>query len=90
MYAAERTQSPVRVYHLSYADSLEQQRYLAAVEREQAAFTQLIEFKQHIVIPEENPMGQQAGRAGEGRGGGCITGTAARAGWGGVGEGFGV
>eukprot|EP00798_Chlamydomonas_sp_ICE-L_P001796 gene1796-33216_t len=55
VYKAERPGRPMAVYHLSYSDSLEQQRYLAAVERELSVMSNLIEFKGHIMIPQDAP-----------------------------------
>jgi DNA excision repair protein ERCC-4 len=42
VYRSSHTDRNVRVYFLSYGESVEEQRYLAAVEREKHAFTRLI------------------------------------------------
>ena len=52
---------PLVVHSMTYADSLEGQAHLSAVEREQRAMAGLIEFKQHIVIPTDLAPGQQVG-----------------------------
>lgn len=58
MYKAERPGRPLRVYHLCYSDSLEKQKYVAAIRKEQDAFASLIDAKQHLVIPVDNAAPQ--------------------------------
>ncbi len=52
VYAAGRGKAPLRVYNLRYKDSFEQDRYMAALQREQRVFEDLIHSKGHMVLPE--------------------------------------
>ena len=52
VYAAGRGKAPLRVYNLRYKDSFEQDRYMAALQREQRVFEDLIRSKGHMVLPE--------------------------------------
>ncbi len=52
MYAAGRGKAALRVYNLRYKDSFEQDRYMAALQREQRVFEDLIRSKGHMVLPE--------------------------------------
>ena len=58
VYKAERPGVPFRVYLLQHDTSLEEQRFLAAIRREQEAFQSLIRTREHMAAPEE-----QEGRA---------------------------
>lgn len=51
---------PVRVYHLSYENSGEEQRYLTTLKREKDAFEQLIREKQTLAIAKTLPSGEDA------------------------------
>jgi hypothetical protein len=44
------------VYNLRYKDSFEQDRYTAALRREQRSFEELIRSKGHMVLPELNQV----------------------------------
>lgn len=56
VYAASRKDVPLRVYNLRYKDSFEQDRYTAAIQREQRAFEEIIRAKGHMVLPELNQV----------------------------------
>ena len=53
VYKAERPGMPCRVYLLQHDTSLEEQRFLAAIRREQEAFQSLIRTREHMAAPEE-------------------------------------
>ncbi|GIL92346.1 hypothetical protein Vretifemale_19875 [Volvox reticuliferus] len=60
VYQAERCLGggcPVWLHTLSYAQSLEQQRFRAAVERERETLLRLIQAKQHLVLPTQAAPG---------------------------------
>jgi DNA excision repair protein ERCC-4 len=58
VYKAERPGAPCRVYLLQHDTSTDEQRFLAALRREQEAFQTLIRARQHMAAPQE-----QDGRA---------------------------
>nr|XP_023011814.1 DNA repair endonuclease XPF [Leptinotarsa decemlineata] len=54
MYEAHRqTTTPIQVYFLLHADTVEEQSYLTTLRREKEAFEFLIETKSKMVIPED-------------------------------------
>lgn len=53
-YRAERPGAALRVYFLSYADSAEQRKYRASVQREKDAFEKLIRAKQTMVLRSDD------------------------------------
>ena len=52
VFKAQNAGVTLRVYYLSYADSVEEQRYLSEVRRETEAFKSLIENKASMVVPD--------------------------------------
>lgn len=52
MFKALHPGRPLRVYFLTYQDSVEEQRYRSAVRREKEAFENLIREKSMMVLPE--------------------------------------
>jgi hypothetical protein len=52
VYQAQNPNISVRVYLLLHDDSVEEQRYLTALQGENTAFEQLIKAKAHMVIPD--------------------------------------
>ncbi|MEW5320262.1 MAG: hypothetical protein WDW38_011346 [Sanguina aurantia] len=59
VYQAEHRTPAMVVHQLAYADSMETKKYMASVAREQRAFTNLIEFKSHVVVPIDSGPGSQ-------------------------------
>ncbi|MEW5305380.1 MAG: hypothetical protein WDW36_007923 [Sanguina aurantia] len=59
VYQAEHRTPAMVVHQLAYADSMETKKYMASVAREQRAFTNLIEFKSHVVVPLDSGPGSQ-------------------------------
>ncbi|XP_013404181.1 DNA repair endonuclease XPF-like [Lingula anatina] len=53
LFKASRPGTPLRVYFLVYAGSVEEQRYLTTLRKEKEAFELLIKEKATMVIPEE-------------------------------------
>ncbi|GLC66509.1 hypothetical protein PLESTF_000438200 [Pleodorina starrii] len=72
VYQAERCLAggcPLWLHTLSYGQSLEQQRFRAAVERERDTLLRLIQAKQHLVLPAQAVVAQGPNGAGGGGGG---------------------
>ncbi|GLI60024.1 hypothetical protein VaNZ11_002089, partial [Volvox africanus] len=83
VYQAERCLGcgcPVWLHTLSYAQSLEQQRFRATVERERETLLRLIQAKQHLVLPTQPQAASGSGGAGGSRASG--TGTSSSGGGG--------
>ena len=53
VFAASRPQRKLTVYFLVHDNSTEEEKYLAAIKRETAAFERLFMMKQHMAVPEE-------------------------------------
>ena len=53
VFAASRPQRKLTVYFLMHDNSTEEEKYLAAIKRETAAFERLFMMKQHMAVPEE-------------------------------------
>ncbi|GLC33404.1 hypothetical protein PLESTB_000071900 [Pleodorina starrii] len=73
VYQAERCLAggcPLWLHTLSYGQSLEQQRFRAAVERERDTLLRLIQVKQHLVLPAQAVVAQGPNGATGGGGGG--------------------
>jgi len=53
VFAASRPERKLTVYFLMHDNSTEEEKYLAAIKRETAAFERLFMMKQHMAVPEE-------------------------------------
>jgi DNA excision repair protein ERCC-4 len=53
VYKAQHPKKTLRVYYLTYSQSVEEQRYMSEVRRETEAFKTLIENKATMVVPDD-------------------------------------
>jgi DNA excision repair protein ERCC-4 len=53
VYKAQHPKTTLRVYYLTYSQSVEEQRYMSEVRRETEAFKTLIENKATMVVPDD-------------------------------------